>query len=59
MADLSQKAIAQVQNFVRTHLTLYPQPQGGRPSVQDIPLPDEKRPALPEPKVRPLPQAPQ
>ncbi|MBD1844553.1 hypothetical protein H6F89_14355 [Cyanobacteria bacterium FACHB-63] len=113
MADLSRKAIAQVQRFVRTLLNdtvpnpkiapekveavidalttgrvthdypitveeaselglpitvgldreiydlmeLYPQPQGGRPSVQYIPLPYERRPSLPEPKGRPLPEA--
>lgn len=113
MADLSRKAIAQVQRFVRTLLNddipqpkinpekvekiieflttgqvthdypvtveeatslglpitvglpsaiynlmeLYPQPQGGRPSVQYIPLPYERRPALPETTGRPLPQA--
>ena len=112
MADLSRKAIAQVQQFVRTLLKddvpkqkidpeniekiieflttgqvthdypitveeatglglpitvglppaiynlmeLYPQPQGGRPSVQYIPMPYEPRPALPEPKGRPLPE---
>ncbi|MER3432582.1 MAG: hypothetical protein C4288_03915 [Leptolyngbya sp. ERB_1_1] len=113
MADLSRKAIAQVQRFVRTLLNdtvpkpkiapekveaiidalttgrvthdypitveeaselglpitvgldraiydlmeLYPQPQGGRPSVQYIPLPYERRPSLPEPKGRPLQEA--
>ncbi|HTL90285.1 MAG TPA: hypothetical protein VL134_12870, partial [Leptolyngbya sp.] len=36
-------------------MELYPQPQGGRPSVQYIPLPYERRP-LPEPKGRPLPE---
>lgn len=112
MADLSRKAIAQVQRFVRTLLQdqvpqpkiapeniekiidflttgqvthdypitveeatelglpitvglppaiynlmeLYPQPQGGRPSVQYIPMPYDPRPALPEPKGRPLPE---
>ncbi|MBW4522830.1 MAG: hypothetical protein KME16_24600 [Scytolyngbya sp. HA4215-MV1] len=112
MADLSQKAIRQVQGFVRTLLhdeipnqkvapdkiesiveflttgqvthdypitveeatalglpitaglprdiydlmELYPQPQGGRPSVQYIPMPYERRPSLPEPKGRPLPE---
>lgn len=112
MADLSRKAIAQVQRFVRTLLEdtipnqkvapekveaivdalttgrvthdypitieeatdlglpvtvglprsiynlmeLYPQPQGGRPSVQYIPMPYERGPALPEPKGRPLPE---
>ncbi len=111
MADLSRKAIAQVQRFVRTLLQdevpqrkiapenieriietlttgqvthdypvtveeatdlglpvsvglppaiynlmeLYPQPQGGRPSVQYIPMPYQPRPALPQPKGRPLP----
>ena len=112
MADLSRKAIQQVQRFVRTLLNdqvpqpkiapenvekiiealttgqvthdypitveeatdlglpitvglppsiynlmeLYPQPQGGRPSVQYIPMPYQPRPALPEPKGRPLPE---
>jgi ClpP class serine protease len=112
MADLSRKAIKQVQRFVRTLLKddipkqkispeniekivetlttgqvthdypitveeatelglpitvglprsiydlmeLYPQPQGGRPSVQYIPMPyGDRRPRLPEPKGRPLP----
>ena len=111
MADLSRKAIQQVQRFVRTLLKdaipqpkinpeniesiidalttgrvthdypitveeatemglpisvglpksiydlmeLYPQPQGGRPSVQYIPMPyGDRRPALPSPKGRPL-----
>ncbi|MBF2065706.1 MAG: hypothetical protein IGS39_14975 [Calothrix sp. C42_A2020_038] len=111
MADLSRKAIAQVQRFVRTLLKdstpkqkvlpenienivdalttgrvthdypitveeatemglpvsvglprliydlmdLYPQPQGGRPSVQYIPMPyGERRPTLPIPKGRPM-----
>ena len=114
MADLSRKAINQVQNFVRTllkdnipnekvkpenvetivnflttgHVThdypitveeatviglpitvglpniiyelmdLYPQPQGGRPTVQYIPAPyDDRRPILPVPKGRPLEEA--
>jgi ClpP class serine protease len=112
MADLSHKAIAQVQRFVRTLLKddipkqkiapeniekivdalttgrvthdypvtveeatemglpitvglprsiynlmeLYPQPQGGRPSVQYIPMPyGDRRPSLPSPQGRPLP----
>jgi ClpP class serine protease len=111
MADLSEKAIKQVQRFVRTLLKdsipkqkvnpeniepiidalttgrvthdypitveeatemglpvtvglprsiyqlmdLYPQPQGGRPSVQYIPMPyDDRRPILPTPKGRPM-----
>lgn len=112
MADLSRKAIRQVQRFVRTLLQddnpkqkidpaqiepivealttgrvthdypitveeatelglpvtvglptsiyglmeLFPQPQGGRPSVQYIPMPYQPRPALPETKGRPLPE---
>ncbi len=111
MADLSRKAINQVQRFVRTLLLddipkpkiapenvekivntltsgqithdcpiaveeavelglpvtiglpksiyqlmeLYPQPQGGRPSVQYIPYPYQPYPALPDTKGRPLP----
>ncbi len=114
MADLSRKAIQQVQRFVRTLLQdcipkqkvkpedidgiidtlttgkvthdypitveeateiglpitvglpnciyelmdLYPQPQGGRPSVQYIPMPyDGGRPILPTPKGRPVEEA--
>lgn len=112
MADLSRKAIRQVQRFVRTLLLddtptqkvapekidqiiqtlttgqvthdypvtveeatelglpvtvglprliydlmeLYPQPQGGRPSVQYIPMPYSPGPMLPEPKGRPIPE---
>ncbi|MBW4622921.1 MAG: ATP-dependent Clp protease proteolytic subunit [Cyanosarcina radialis HA8281-LM2] len=37
-------------------MELYPQPQGGRPSVQYIPMPYKPRPAFPEPKGRPLPE---
>ncbi|HEY9808624.1 MAG TPA: hypothetical protein V6D13_04730 [Halomicronema sp.] len=109
MADLSRKAIKQVQRFVRTLLEdnfpkqkiktenidhiietlttgqithdcpitveeakelglpitvglpasiyklmdLYPQPQGGRPSVQYLPMPYQPRPALPQPQPQP------
>ncbi|BAY28471.1 hypothetical protein NIES2107_03000 [Nostoc carneum NIES-2107] len=36
-------------------MDLYPQPQGGRPTVQYIPMPyDDRRPMLPTPKGRPL-----
>ncbi|MFE1747742.1 hypothetical protein [Coleofasciculus sp. H7-2] len=38
-------------------MDFYPQPQGGRPSVQYIPMPYERPPALPPtPKGRPLPE---
>lgn len=112
MADLAQKALTQVQRFVRTLLKdeipqpkiapeniegiiellttgkithdcpifveqareiglpitvglpksiynlmeLYPQPSGGRPSVQYIPLPYRPYPSLPETKGRPMPE---
>ena len=36
-------------------MELYPQPQGGRPSVQYIPYPYQPYPALPDTKGRPLP----
>jgi ClpP class serine protease len=114
MADLSKKAIQQVQRFVRTLLhdsipqpkiapeniekiidklttgqithdcpipveeatelglpitvglpkaiynlmELYPQPQGGRPSVQYIPMPYQPYPELPGTKGRPIPDKP-
>jgi ClpP class serine protease len=39
-------------------MDLYPQPQGGRPSVQYIPMPyDDSRRILPSPKGRPLEEA--
>jgi ClpP class serine protease len=39
-------------------MDLYPQAQGGRPSVQYIPMPyDERRPILPSPKGRPIEEA--
>lgn len=37
-------------------MDLYPQPQGGRPSVQYIPMPYEPRIPLPETKGRPIPE---
>lgn len=37
-------------------MDLFPQAQGGKPSVQYIPMPYERGPALPEPKGRPLPE---
>jgi len=40
-------------------MDLYPQPQGGRPSVQYIPMPYEPRIPLPEPKGRPIPEGSQ
>ncbi|MGF1478757.1 MAG: hypothetical protein ACFB4I_04630 [Cyanophyceae cyanobacterium] len=36
-------------------MELYPQPQGGRPSVQYIPMPYKPYPSLPESKGRPVP----
>jgi ClpP class serine protease len=44
-----------LQREIYDLMELYPQPQGGRPSVQYIPLPYD-RPALPQPKGRPLPE---
>lgn len=36
-------------------MDLYPQPQGGRPTVQYIPMPyDDRHPILPTPKGRPM-----
>lgn len=34
-------------------MDLYPQPQGGRPSVQYLPMPYQPRPALPQPQPQP------
>lgn len=44
-------------NAIYNLMELYPQSQGGRPSVMYIPMPYESRPALPEPKGRPLPES--
>lgn len=42
-------------NSIYNLMELYPQPQGGRPSVQYIPLPyEDRRPLLPMPKGRPM-----
>lgn len=42
-------------NLIYNLMELYPQPQGGRPSVQYIPMPyGDRRPVLPTPKGRPL-----
>lgn len=42
-------------NSIYRLMDLYPQPQGGRPSVQYIPMPyDDRRPFLPSPKGRPM-----
>ncbi len=43
-------------NSIYNLMELYPQPQGGRPSVQYIPMPYQPRPVLPEPKGRPIPE---
>jgi ClpP class serine protease len=43
-------------NSIYNLMELYPQPQGGRPSVQYIPMPYQPRPILPEPKGRPIPE---
>ena len=42
-------------HYIYDLTNLYPQSQGGRPSVQYIPMPyDDHRPILPTPKGRPL-----
>ncbi|MBW4506509.1 MAG: hypothetical protein KME64_08370 [Scytonematopsis contorta HA4267-MV1] len=44
-----------LSNSIYELMDLYPQPQGGRPSVQYIPMPfDGGRPTLPTPKGRPM-----
>lgn len=40
-------------------MELYPQPGGGRPTVQYIPIPYQPRPSLPEPTGTPLPETAQ
>lgn len=43
-------------NDIYNLMELYPQSQGGKPSVMYIPMPYESRPALPETKGRSLPE---
>jgi ClpP class serine protease len=54
--DLGLPVTVGLPSAIYNLMELYPQPQGGRPSVQYIPLPYDRRPALPEPKGRPLPE---
>lgn len=44
-------------NSIYNLMELYPQPEGGRPSVQYVPMPYQPRPALPEAKGRTLPES--
>jgi ClpP class serine protease len=46
---------AGLPKFIYHLMELYPQPSGGRPSVQYIPMPYQPYPNLPETKGRPLP----
>ncbi len=43
--------------FIYSLMELYPQPSGGRPSVQYIPIPYQPYPSLPETKGRPFPES--
>ena len=54
--DMGLPVTAGLPRAIYNFMELYPQPQGGRPTVQYIPMPYERRPALPEPKGRPLPE---
>lgn len=47
---------AGLPKFIYNLMELYPQPSGGRPSVQYIPMPYKPYPSLPETKGRPLPE---
>lgn len=55
-SELGLPVTVGLPNAIYNLMELYPQPQGGRPSVQYIPMPYEPRPTLPEPKGRPLPE---
>lgn len=53
--DLGLPVTVGLPKSIYALMELYPQPQGGRPSVQYIPMPYQPYPTLPEPKGRPLP----
>jgi len=53
--EMGLPVTAGLPRIVYDLMELYPQPQGGRPSVQYIPMPyDDRRPLLPVPKGRPM-----
>ncbi len=53
--EMGLPVTAGLPRLVYDLMELYPQPQGGRPSVQYIPMPyDDRRPLLPVPKGRPM-----
>lgn len=55
-SDLGLPITVGLPRAIYSLMELYPQPQGGRPTVQYIPMPIQPRPSLPEPKGRPLPE---
>lgn len=53
--EMGLPVTAGLPRIVYDLMELYPQPQGGKPSVQYIPMPyDDRRPLLPVPKGRPM-----
>lgn len=57
-AEMGLPVTVGLPNSIYGLMDLYPQPQGGRPSVQYIPMPyDGGRPILPSPKGRPMEEA--
>jgi ClpP class serine protease len=56
-SDLGLPITVGLPRAIYSLMELYPQPQGGRPTVQYIPMPIQPRPSLPEPKGRPLPES--
>lgn len=55
-AELGMPITVGLPKSIYNLMELFPQSQGGRPSVQYIPMPYDGRPTLPEPKGRPLPE---
>ncbi|MFW6358341.1 MAG: SDH family Clp fold serine proteinase [Chroococcales cyanobacterium] len=53
-SDLGLPVTVGLPHAIYNLMELYPQPQGGRPSVQYIPMPYPRYPSLPEPKGRPI-----
>ncbi|MBD2103294.1 SDH family Clp fold serine proteinase [Leptolyngbya sp. FACHB-261] len=57
--DLGLPVTVGLPKTIYNLMDLYPQPQGGRPTVQYIPMPYEPRIPLPQPKGRPIPEGAQ
>ncbi len=55
-SDIGLPITVGLPKYIYSLMELYPQPSGGRPSVQYIPMPYRPYPNLPETKGRPMPE---